>query len=274
MYVSVQDVYDAAGITSDAVAEAVVQKAILAAAIDVDRFTRTTYWSIVTSGTATSGGNFVLADTDMSWDSNQFAGMYLWVYSGTGAGQVRAIDSNTTTALTVSRAWSTNPIAGSEYRIIYAANNPEQNVALDGNGQNTLFVDNYPIRILESLSISSTSVTTSSVYSYEKIGKFTLASTAEKSYFDSTYPQGVALRYWYGVYPVPYDVSRYVQVVAAMRILTSQIGGTYDDPSSMQLPEGSVTVGQAYINIKSAVELLRAEADELRQRLTVYAAVC
>lgn len=72
---------------------------------------------------------------------------------------------------------------------------------------------------------------------------------------------------------MPYEAQRYVQVVAAMRVLTSQVGGTYDDPSSISLPEGSVTVGQAYINIKAAIDLLERERDELKQRLTVYLAV-
>ncbi len=80
----------------------------------------------------------------------------------------------------------------------------------------------------------------------------------------------MSINYTYGVYPMPTEVKRATTLLAATKALAAQIGGTYDDPSSIQMPEGSVTVGQAYINIKSGLDLLRQEYEEAKKVLTVY----
>lgn len=74
------------------------------------------------NGTATSGGATSLTDTGKAWATNQFAGGKVFVYSGTGPGQIRTISSNTATALTVSSSWTTNPASGSLYVIIGPVN--------------------------------------------------------------------------------------------------------------------------------------------------------
>jgi 3-oxoacyl-[acyl-carrier-protein] synthase II len=63
------------------------------------------------------------------------------------------------------------------------------------------------------------------------------------------------------IHPMP------IASFAAMQALEQQIGGTYDDPSSINLPEMSLTIGQAYINIRGALSALREEYDML---LTKY----
>lgn len=70
------------------------------------------------TGTATSGGASTLTDTTKAWTANQHAGRALKIVSGTGAGQVRRIASNTATVLTVDAAWTTNPDATSVYQIL------------------------------------------------------------------------------------------------------------------------------------------------------------
>lgn len=67
------------------------------------------------SGTATSGAAATLTDTGQAWATNQWANYQVRIVAGTGAGQVRVVNSNTSTALTVSANWGTNPDATSQY---------------------------------------------------------------------------------------------------------------------------------------------------------------
>jgi hypothetical protein len=48
------------------------------------------------------------------------------------------------------------------------------------------------------------------------------------------------------------------------------MGGTFDDPSSVSLPDMTVSVGQAYINIRSSLETLKEEYNELLKTIKVY----
>ncbi len=76
------------------------------------------------TGTATAGsaGSFgtttwgTLTDSGQSWTVNDLRGKLIEITAGTGSGQVRAIDSNTATAITVAGTW-TAPVAGSTYAI-------------------------------------------------------------------------------------------------------------------------------------------------------------
>ncbi len=69
------------------------------------------------TGTATAGGATTLTNSAKSWGTNMWANYQLRIKSGTGAGQIRTIASNTGTVLTVSAAWTTNPDATSVYAI-------------------------------------------------------------------------------------------------------------------------------------------------------------
>lgn len=71
----------------------------------------------IATGTATLGGGSTLTNAGKSWTTNQWANFQVRITSGTGAGQVRTINSNTGTVLTVSAAWGTNPDATSVYVI-------------------------------------------------------------------------------------------------------------------------------------------------------------
>ena len=68
------------------------------------------------TGTASAGAATTLTDSSKSWDVNTWANYQVRIVSGTGAGQIRVITSNTATALTVP-AWTTNPDATSQYVI-------------------------------------------------------------------------------------------------------------------------------------------------------------
>lgn len=70
----------------------------------------------VQTGTSTGGNTTTtLSDTSKTWPVNCFANSEVRIVSGAGAGQVRAIASNTANALTVASAWAVTPDATSVY---------------------------------------------------------------------------------------------------------------------------------------------------------------
>jgi len=73
--------------------------------------------SALESGTATSGSEWKLIDNTKSWDVDDYKGKTVKIVSGTGAGQARNIESNTSTELTVYTKWDTIPDSTSEYEI-------------------------------------------------------------------------------------------------------------------------------------------------------------
>jgi len=69
------------------------------------------------TGTATAGGASTLTNAVKTWAVNQWAQSQVRIVSGTGAGQIRTIASNTATVLTTSVAWTTAPDVTSVYSI-------------------------------------------------------------------------------------------------------------------------------------------------------------
>jgi hypothetical protein len=69
------------------------------------------------TGTATAGGASTLTNSAKTWATNQWANSQIRIVSGTGAGQIRTIASNTGTVVTTSAAWTTAPDATSVYSI-------------------------------------------------------------------------------------------------------------------------------------------------------------
>ena len=70
-----------------------------------------------TAGTATSATSTTLVDTAQAWSTNRWANLQILITSGTGAGQVKPILSNTATAITIPTAWATTPDTTSTYRV-------------------------------------------------------------------------------------------------------------------------------------------------------------
>lgn len=277
MYCTAAEVYEAGQLTSSIVAEAAVNNFILAAEKEVNRLTFTTYFVLSTSGTSSEAGtDSTLVDDSQTWDVNGFSNYYVWIYSGTGSGQVRQIASNTADTLTTISEFTTPPDETSKYRIVYTASNPNiGDEKLDGTGTSTFFVPEIPILDIESLDIytnkdSATTIDLTDVYTYKRIGKLILSDSADYTVFDNTYPQSIDLQYSYGVYPIPEEVKRYVIVAAAERMLSAQMGATYNVPSTYSLPEGSVTIGQAYINIDSTAKRLYTEKKDIAKYLVKY----
>ena len=69
------------------------------------------------TGTATAGGASTLTNSAKTWTTNQWTNYQIRIVSGTGAGQIRTIASNTGTVITTSAAWTTQPDATSVYNI-------------------------------------------------------------------------------------------------------------------------------------------------------------
>jgi hypothetical protein len=90
---------------------------------------------IYTGQSTGSNTSTTLNNTGKSWGSNMWANSQVRITGGTGSGQIRAIASNTGTALTVSVAWTITPDATSTYAI--EAN--EDYLYLMGNNTGTLY---------------------------------------------------------------------------------------------------------------------------------------
>ncbi len=76
--------------------------------------------STVTSAANASGGDAAyIDDTTASFMVNALVGKYIWISSGTGAGQIRTIKSNTATRIYIDEGWinTVAPASGSGYRV-------------------------------------------------------------------------------------------------------------------------------------------------------------
>jgi hypothetical protein len=275
-YVSTGDVYRASGITSTEISTADVSNHILIAENIICRLTKTIYWRIVfDKQLATSGAAGTITKTGAGWTVNDLTDLYVWVYSGTGSTQIRKIVSNTADTITVDRNWTTtNPNNTSYFKIFYvpADFNPYVDAVYDGNGLTYMYLPNYPVKKVETLAIGKTpvTVTPSSLYLWEKTGKIQTMTTAEATYFSGIYPQEIDITYWYGVDHLPNDIKRLVELHTAFQILGQQMGGTFDDPGSIGLPEVNISVGQAYINIRSSLETIKEEYTELLKTVKIW----
>jgi len=272
MYITTDYVYGMAGITSTEVPEATATNAILAAEAVVDRLTNTTYWNVEASATATSATDDTIVTTAAGWTVDVYIDEYVWVYSGLGSGQMRLITDNDATTLTISEDWTTNPDSTSKYRIIHSGEEAHiEDELREGDNTDTIYTDNYPFQIIEAVEIDSVSVTPSYIYQYKNRGKLMLKATAEASNWTGKKAQLCSLSYWYGVYPLPQLVKRLTAIYASLFILQTQVGTTHNIPSTYSLPEGSVTIGQAYINIRGAWDTLMQNKEQMEKIIPKYA---
>ena len=67
------------------------------------------------TGAVASATGTTLTCTGKTWPTNGWANYEVRILTGTGAGQIRTVASNTGTVLTVSAAWTTNPDATSTF---------------------------------------------------------------------------------------------------------------------------------------------------------------
>ena len=128
----------------------------------------------------------------------------------------------------------------------------------DGDDTDTMFLDHYPLITLSSLSIDSTAVTTTKVWTWAATGKVKLKTTAEVTKFTGTDPQLVSVTYTYGEEPDD-RIKRFTASIAASASLIQQVGGTFDDVTSFQLPQMSGSLGEPWTQIRETLQRLRDE---------------
>lgn len=275
MYCSTESVYRHAGISSSEVSEADITAYILEQQVEVDRWTNTTWWSIEVSGDVVSATNTTFTASASSFTADALIGMYVWIWTGTGSGQIQKITDNTTDTITIDADWDTNPDNTSDYRIIASGHDPRETETFDGDGTSSWFAERYPFHTINSISIKSTSVTVANAYVYNNYGEIRLGGDSEVSYWDSTTPQSCIVDYWYGIYetPIPKNIQELCAIYAAIQALTQQMGGTHNIPSTVTLPEGSYSIGQAYINIEGTIRRLGDLQKKIESRVQRYAAV-
>ncbi len=97
-------------------------------------------------GLATSGTASTLEDADKNWESDTWAGAWVRIIKGKGAGQSRQVQSNSTMDLVVD-TWDQTPDATSEY-VIYATDcwqdvGPTSGDLIDGMIVDAVTVDDY-----------------------------------------------------------------------------------------------------------------------------------
>jgi len=245
--------------TGAPISDADIEEFITDSEEEIEELYKTMFGNIEASGTADGDySTTTFSDSTQAFTVNLYDGYVVWINGGTGSGQYREITANTATKITVSPAFSTTPDATSTYKITKLGYKDQ---TVDGSGTDVQFVEFQPLVNLNELTIDSTEITTSSVYQYNDSGKLALSTSAESRFFTITYPQLVNIKYVYGVYPLPRIIKRLCIIIAAMRALSAQIAGTYDDFTSFALPGGVTgSKGEPYTNIQSALMKLQAEA--------------
>ena len=86
-------------------------------------------FKVMATGTAAGGTVDYLEDSDKSWEPGQFSGKsrdYLYISSGTGAGQARRIKTNTATRIYVETPFDTAPSSDSVYVVLRRLRNRKQ----------------------------------------------------------------------------------------------------------------------------------------------------
>jgi len=270
MYCTTTDAYRYAGITITEISAANMKEFILDAEVEVDRVTNTTYWSIENSGTATAGANSTITDSTKAFGTaSELVGDYVWIYDGTGEGQLQKILSHTATVITIDSTWETNPDNTSKYKIIHTGNDPRRVEYRKGDGTPIIFTEKYPIIQLNSVTIDSQSITLTDIYQTNDTGQLALKKTSVRSYWSAENPEACLINYWYGL-DVYRQISKLTAIRAAMSALNAQMGATHNIPSGYSLPEGSITIGQAYVNIKGTIDVLNKEYDKTLESIRKF----
>ena len=278
MYVEVEDVRNAIGVTSTTtISDDVIMSAIEWSEDEIDRLTNTTYYPAIITGTATTGDATLITDTTKQWTADAWIGYSVYIYSGTGNGQIREITDNAATTLTTA-TWTTTPDTTSKYYITYSNKITE---LYDGNNKNFMFLKAQPLVQLDALTVDSTAVTTTSVYQYDTISKIQLSTDSEVSWFtpdsSSTHKQIISVTYWYGVLSesrrygvptLPRYITRLCTIMAGLKVISYQLGGSYNNPQSFTLPDFSSSVPPAYAQFKSVIDVFTNEVNNSLEKMS------
>lgn len=268
-YISIADAYRTAGISNEVIKEDDVLQHIYAAENAVLRDTKNIYWDRkLENQTVSSAADNSLTQLNAQWAINKFSNCYIWIFKGKGKDQIRQVTTNTADTINIDRDWDENPDDTSRFRIFYVPEqfNPFLELTLDGTDTNTMIFDYYPIVLVEKLVSNDIEISVDKLLIWNKVGRIRINQGAEYSLFFGKLPQKVEINYWYGVDYLPYEIKRLVELKAAIQMLSQQMGGTYNVPSTISLPDSSISIGQAYINIKTSQDTMIAEYDKLLEK--------
>ena len=233
-----------------------IDEFILDSQDEIEFIYKTKFGHIETTNTATSATASSLTTTGAGLTADDHQDKVLKITSGTGSGQYRSIVSNTTDTYTITPNWTTTPDNTSTYNVQTLG---YKSKVVDGDGKDEQFVEEYPLIDLLALTIDSTTITISSVYTYES-GKVLLGQSSEQTYFNNSFPQLVEWEYIYGVEPFPRIIKRLCVILSSLRTLSAQIAGTYDDFTSITLPGITGSKGEPFTNIRESIAKLQSEA--------------
>lgn len=271
-YVTVDDVYRTSGIREEVINRDDVENHISRAETFMCRVTKNIYYKYnLEDQDILSGTDNSITQTGTNWITNEWRGQYVKFTSGTGSVEYNQIISNTADTLVLRDNFISTPDASGSFSIFYVPKsfNPFKKQVLDGNNRKDMLLEYYPINKIDSLSIDNNNVSpeTVNIWNY---GKIELTSDSEYQVFIKTRPKLINISYWYGVPELTEDAQRMVELKAALQLLSQQMGGTFDVPSTFSLPDLNVSIGQAYVNIKGTVDVLQKEYDELLKRIRIY----
>ena len=276
-YVDVDDVYRTTGLNEEVVSRADVKKHIDRAESFVCRYTKNIYYKYNTYNVAVSSAtsNTITIDDD-DWNTDEWRNQYVKITSGAGKGQIRRITANTENTLTTDTNWGVEPDPTSSFSIFYVAKGflPYEDLtdddSIDGSGRDFMFLPKYPITYIQKLVIDDVEITPSGLYLYKEEGRIVLSSESELPIFKNNRLKQVEILYWYGVDVIPENIKRLVELRAGLGLLSQQMGGTFDVPSTFSLPDLNVSIGQAYVNIKGTYDALKTEYDQLLKEVIIY----
>ncbi|MGN6136727.1 MAG: hypothetical protein ACTHOU_19780, partial [Aureliella sp.] len=104
----------------------------------------------VRAGLANSGSANSISDFSQSWFANQWAGYTVRIVAGTGVGQVRTVQSNSSSTLVTSTTWAIAPDGTSVYSLERSGTSlASQSRQLQNNAFTGLFVDDLIIGLAE-----------------------------------------------------------------------------------------------------------------------------
>lgn len=131
--------------------------------------------------------------------------------------------------------------------------------------ESSLFLDLRPVQSITSMESYDTygnlviTWTAADYWVDEKIGRIRLRTS---QFVQQNHRVKVVYKYGYDT--IPTEIRELSAMMAGMRAIIAQIGGTYDDVTSYSLPSGvSIGVGEPYTNMREALSRLGKERDGL-----------
>lgn len=214
----------------------------------------------ITSNEATASQTVTLTITTTSIDSFLVSPEDVWRTAGVGADVMPRGD----VAFMINRA--IGEVEGFTHRKYESTQITEKYA---GDNGNVLMLKKYPVISVDNLSISQTAVTPGNVDVWENIGKLILTNDAEKTTFESESDgsRGIEITYTYGISDPPQNVKRLTECIAAVQILTAQLGGTYNDITSFDIGGINASLGEPWTNIDAAIRRLQSEIDWLLKNI-------